>query len=112
MDKQFIQEAMKTVSPELTWLFGQALLALFGFYFMKSLATSILNWCILRGSLWGRNTKILIEGRVGYIRKICFKEVVIAINTNEEMYIPVEKFLKSTKVVYHNGYVGDRENKK
>ena len=107
MDKQLIQDVVNTISPELTWLFIQGFMALFIFSFMRNLSTAVANYLKLRFSLWGLNTKLNIEGKIGYIRDITFKEVIIHVSNKETMYIPIDRFLILTKTVYHNGYTGE-----
>jgi hypothetical protein len=107
MDKNAIQELIKLVSPELTWLLLQAFLALMSLSLMKSGVTGLINYLKLRASFWGLNTKMSINGKIAYIKHISFNEVEFFVNDKETMYVPVEVFLKSVKIVYHNGYTGD-----
>jgi hypothetical protein len=109
MDKMAVEQIVKTITPELTWLFIQGFIALFVFSYLKDSVTSLSNYLKLRFSLWGLNTKLLIEGKVGYIKAIKFKEVEVRINSEQTMYVPIDKFLKMTKVVYHNGYTGEEK---
>ncbi|NVM33988.1 MAG: hypothetical protein HWN81_00230 [Candidatus Lokiarchaeota archaeon] len=105
MDKHAIQEMVKIVSPELTWMFIQGILVLFIYSFLKDFINNIINYIKLRFSLWGLNTKMMIDGKVGYIKDIKYKEVEFEVSGEDiTIYIPIHKFLTMTKVVYHNGH--------
>jgi hypothetical protein len=111
MEKQAIQEAIKLLTPELTWLFIQGFLATLIFFIVKDLINNILNYLRLRFSLWGLNTKMKISDKIGYIKDITFKEVVFDVSGEDiTIYIPISRFLILTKEVYHNGH-GLKESK-
>lgn len=109
MDKQTIENIMNIVSPELMYILFQFFGVTLIFLSLKGLVTSISNYFKMRFSLWGLNTKLLINGKVGYVQNITFKDVVLYISDKETMYIPIEKFLKMDKTVFHNGYLGDEK---
>ena len=106
MNKELVQELIKILSPEITYFIIQAFCAIILFGMIKSLATGLTNYIKLRFSLWGLNTKIIVEGQIGYIRDITFKEVIVSIDEKHEVYIPIENFLKMNKTTYYNGYRG------
>jgi hypothetical protein len=109
MTQQTAQELLKIITPELTWLLLQGFGALILFNAFKSFSLSILTYIKLRFSLWGLNTKLKVNGHVGYIKQITFREIIIYVDSNQTIYIPIEKFLNSEKIVYHNGYMGERK---
>ena len=110
MDKQLIQELVKVVSPELTWLIIQFVVGTLLFFIVKDFVSNVVNYLRLRFSLWGLNTKMYIDGKIGYIKDISFKEVEFEVSGEDiTIYIPIAKFLTMTKMVYHNGHTTIKE---
>ena len=109
MDKQVIQDVINVVTPELIYLILKIIIAGLVFYGFKGFVTSITSYLKLRNSLWGLNTKLLVDGKIGYIKNITFKEVIVEISHQETVYIPIDNFLRMNKTVYHNGYTGDKK---
>lgn len=110
MDQNTIKQLIQLISPELTWLLVQGFIVLVVFSIMRNFVSSVSDYIRLRFSLWGLNTKLNIYGKVGYIKEITFKEVIIHISEKETMYVPIDRFFFTHKIVYHNGYTGDEQD--
>lgn len=104
MNKAAIQDVIQAISPELTWMIFQIFLTLLLFSLLKDFVGILVNYLRLRFSLWGLNTKIKVDGVVGYIKNIKFDQIEIeSIDSKKTVYVPISRFLNMTKVVIHNG---------
>ena len=109
MDKKLLEELINTITPEVTWVIVQIILFSFMFLLVKGITTTLVNYLRLRMSLWGLNTKLLIGTKIGYIKEVTIREVIVQVSDQETIYIPIDKFLKMEKTVYHNGYTGEKK---
>lgn len=74
-------------------------MAAIGLY-LKEISSRIVDFMKLKMSDLGRGTRIEILGKSGHIESISFKEVEINLGDDKLLLIPVEKFVKSEKIIY------------
>lgn len=109
VDKELIVEISKSLSSELAWLAFQALVIALVFSMCKDFVNSLGLYLKLRMSFWGLNTKIKYNGKVGYIREVNMREVIIHVSDSETLYVPIQKFLSTEKTVYHSMKISGEE---
>lgn len=66
---------------------------------VKDIVNMIFNYFKLKMSDFGRGTKVKIDGYEGYIQRVRLKEVEIIIDDNTLLLIPVDRFIKLSKVI-------------
>jgi len=99
MPSQMINELLGTVDAKIFSLVLQLIVVGAVIMFIKDFTGRIVNYCKLKMSDFSRGIKIKIEGQEGYVRHIGFNEVEIEIDENRTMFIPVDKFIKSSKII-------------
>ena len=70
--------------------------------YVKDLTQRIVNFFKLRLSDFGRGTKVTVDRKTGWIVKAGFRNVEIRLSENSILLIPVDKFLKSSKIIHTN----------
>ena len=69
------------------------------FLWIKDMNERVVNYFKLKLSDFGRGTQIKIDGYEGFIHSIGFNEVEITIDDNRTLLMPVNKFIKASKVI-------------
>ena len=78
-------------------------LGIFCALFIKMLATTILNYLMIRWSFLGERTPIVYKDKVGYLNKLYFTNVEIIIKEDgNRVHIPLGKFLTMDKEIPKN----------
>lgn len=105
MQSDLLNELLNTVDSKIFTLVLQLIVVGAIFMWIKDMNTRVVNYLKLRMSEFGRGTKIRIEGHEGFVRHVGFNEVEIAIDEEQTLLIPVERFMKSSKVIVTQGPV-------
>mgnify|MGYP001552069057 CR=1 FL=1 len=69
-------------------------------FYLKDLATRIVNYFKIKFSDFGRGTKVEFNGKVGYITKVGFSSIEIRIDDESIMIVPLARFLSLSKIIY------------
>ena len=69
---------------------------------IKDMNGRVVDYLKLKMSDFGRGTKVKIEGYEGHIHHVGFNEVEITIDDQSTLLIPVQRFIKASKVIITN----------
>jgi len=99
MQGAILNELLSTMDAKMFNLAVQLLLfGAIGFW-LKDMNSRIVNYYKLKMSDFGRGTKVLILGHEGFISRIGFNEVEITIDVDKTLFIPVNKFISTDKII-------------
>jgi len=98
---QLMNELLSTMDMKIFSLVLQLIVVGATVMWIKDVTGKIVNYFKLKMSDFGRGTHIKVEGYEGQIHKIGFVEVEIALAEEDTLLIPVERFVKTTKVILH-----------
>ena len=100
MPSQLVNELLSTMDSKIFSLVLQLILTGSIIMFIKDITGRIVNFYKLRSSDFSRGVYIQIDGKEGQISHIGFNEVEIVLEDDYLMLVPVEKFMKSTKIIF------------
>ena len=69
------------------------------FLWVKDMSSRVMNYFKLKMSDFGRGTKVIVDGHEGYIHHVGFSEVEITIDEHSTLLMPLERFMKASKVI-------------
>ncbi len=69
---------------------------------IKDINSRIVDYLKLKMSDFGRGTKVRVEGFEGHIHSVGFNEVEIVIDEQATLLMPVQRFIKASKVIITN----------
>ena len=99
MPSQLVNELLSTMDSKIFSLVLQLIIVGSIIMFIKDFTGRIVNYYKLKMSDFSRNIKIEINSHEGYIRHIGFSEVEIELDESRTMFIPVDKFMSSIKII-------------
>lgn len=99
MQGQLLNELLSTMDSKMFNLVLQLIIVGAIFMWIKDMNGRVVNYIKLKMSDFGRGTKVKIGSETGYINRISFNEVEIVIDEDQTMFVPVEKFMNSTKII-------------
>lgn len=102
MQSELIKELFETINTKLLTLIFQMMLSGVILLWVKDIVIKTINYIKVKFSDFGRGTKLEINGKVGYLLHVGFNEVEMEIDKDTTMFIPVEKFVCSTKIIRRN----------
>lgn len=108
MPSQLVNELLSTMDAKIFSLVLQLIVVGSIIMFIKDLTGRIVNFYKLKTSDFGRGVNIVMDGREGQITHISFNEVEIALEDDYIMLVPVDRFMKSTKIVYMGKASGNK----
>ena len=111
MQGELLTELLNTVNNQIFTLVLQLIVTGAIFMWIKDMNGRIVNFIRLKMSDFGRGTQVIIDGQTGYINRISFNEVEIIVDEDQTMFIPVERFIKSTKIIIAKRIHANRDSK-
>ena len=102
MESQLINDLFGAIDAKIFQIVLQLIVVGALLMAIKDLNNRIVNYFKLRLSDFGRGTKIEIDGYEGHIHNVGFNEVEITIDDQSTLLIPVDRFIKSSKVIITN----------
>jgi len=99
MQSELLNELLSTMDSKIFGLVLQLIVVGAIFMWIKDMNTRVVDYMKLKMSDFGRGTKVKLDGYEGYIHSIGFNEVEIIIDENSTLLIPVERFMKASKVI-------------
>jgi len=99
MQSDLLNDLINTVDTKIFTLVVQMIVVGAILMWIKDMNGRIVNFLKLKMSDFGRGTKIEILGKEGYIHNVGFNEVEIDLGDDSTMLVPVEKFIKTSKVI-------------
>ena len=103
MQGELLEALLGTIDSKIFTLVLQLIIVGAVFMWIKDMNGRVVNYLKLKMSEFGRGTKIQIEGFEGYVRHIGFNEVEITLDEDKTLLIPVERFIKASKVIIVQG---------
>ena len=99
MQSELLNELLNTMDTKIFSLVLQLIVVGAVVMWIKDLNGRIVNYYKLKMGDFGRGVKIVIDGVEGYIHHIGFNEVEVIVDENSTLLIPVDKFMKSSKII-------------
>ena len=109
MQGELLAELLSTVNNQIFTLVLQLIITGAVFMWIKDMNSRIVNYVKLKMSDFGRGTQVVIDGKTGYINRISFNEVEIIIDEDQTLFIPVERFIGTPKIIVAKRIHGTRE---
>jgi len=103
LQSQLLNELLNTIDAKMFTLVLQLIIVGAVFMWIKDMNSRIVSFLKLRLSDFGRGTKVKIDGIEGFIHHIGFDEVEIIIDSDCTMLVPVDRFIKSSKIIITHG---------
>lgn len=102
MESKIVLDLLEAIDSKIFQLVLQLIIVGAIIIYIKDFNSRVVNYYKLKMSDLGRGTKIIFDRTAGYINKISFNEVEIETEDGGLMLIPVDKFIKSSKIIYMN----------
>ena len=99
MQSELLNELLSTMDSKIFGLVLQLIVVGAIFMWIKDVSGRVMNYYKLKMSDFGRGTKVKLEGYEGFIHHIGFNEVEIVIDAESTLLMPVERFMKASKVI-------------
>lgn len=99
MESQLIGDLLSTIDVKIFNLVLQLIVVGAIILWIKDLNGRVVNYLKLKMGDFGRGTKIEIDGYQGYIHHVGFNEVEIVVDEQSTLLIPVERFIKTSKII-------------
>ena len=108
MPSQLVNELLSTMDSKIFELVLQLIIVGAVIMYIKDLSNRVVNYYKLRTSNFSRGVSIIIDGKQGQINHIGFSEVEIILPDEYIMLIPVDRFMKSTKIIFMGTVIGKK----
>jgi hypothetical protein len=99
MESQLLNELFSTIDTKVFNIVLQLIIVGAIVMWVKDMNGRVVNYLKLKMSDFGRGTKVKVAGYEGYIHSIGFNEVEILVDGDQTLLVPVDVFIRSTKVI-------------
>ena len=99
MEGMLLNELMDIMNTKLLQIVIWGVISGIAILQVKDIVNMIFNYFKLKMSDFGRGSKIKIDGYEGYIQRVRLKEVEILVDNNTLLLVPVDRFIKLSKVI-------------